>query len=83
METNEIMNNEVNENMAITPYESVEGNSGNGLRTIATIGVGALACVAAYKGFKFVKAKIKSKKEKVNAVNDEDIIEGEVVNEEE
>lgn len=83
METNEIMNNEVNDNMAITPYDEVETKSGNGLRTVAGIGLATLACVAAYKGFKFVKAKIKSKKEKVNEVDNEDIIEGEVVSDEE
>lgn len=75
---NEIMNNEVNNSMVVIPDEESTEKSGNGLGVAAGIGLCALAGFVAYKGIKFVKAKIKSKKEKKEDDKPE-IIEGDAV----
>lgn len=86
METNEIMNNEVNEEMTTSVCESIVDNSEKGMRVVAGLGIGLAVCGCTYMGYKFIKAKIAARKKDSNEACEDDVIDlddfNEVSNEE-
>ena len=65
---NENITNDYMEFEEVEAYSKPESNdSGKGLGVLAGVGIGAIVSIAAYKGSKWIKAKIKSRKKSKEA----------------
>lgn len=84
MENKNITNDYVEFEEVGTYSEPESNDSGKGLGVLAGVGIGAIVSIAAYKGSKWIKAKIKSRKESKEAdaeceLNHDDVMDDNIV----